>query len=192
MKNIASYATAGIAFSFGLLASRSALAEQPPVATSPVSQAEPGAPDRTGLLHGGISVRFGQTSAFGLAMGYQHRIPLAGDDHALVLGPRLAISFPSLIGPELAPGGEIGYRGNFVHGEAFRAGPLVLVQPALNMWLGGTTTVTAITLPAVAGGFLKYGPFEAQATIGGGPLIGLGVVGSGGFGVFNLTGGLAF
>lgn len=161
---------------------------------SAIASAEDAGPDRTGWINGGMTFRFGSgTGSFGLNVGYQHRIPLSGDDHSLIVGPRLVLAFPSFIGPEISPGGEIGYRGNFVHGQPFRAGIVAMLQPAFNLWVGGPSTVTALSLPVVGGGFFKYGPFEGQLTGGAGPAIGFGKAGTtSGFGVVNINAGYAF
>lgn len=151
--------------------------------------------DRTGWVNGGMTFRFGGggTGSFGFNFGYQHRIPISGDDHSLIVGPRLILAFPSFIGPEISPGGEIGYRGNFVHGESFRAGFVGMLQPSFNLWVGGASTITALSLPIVGGGFFKYGAFEAQVTGGAGPsIVFSGAGGTSGFGTVNLNGGYAF
>lgn len=122
--------------------------------------------DRTHWVHGGMQFRFANGSMFGLNLGYQFRLPISGDDHSLILGGRFHINFPTgttLFGPGL----DAGYRGNFVHAQPYRAGLIAMAQPSFMFG----SSFTSIYIPVVAGGFFKYGNFEAQATIGGGPAI---------------------
>lgn len=159
-----------------------------------IASADDPGPDRTGWVNGGFTFRFTSGyGGFGLNFGYQHRIPISGEDHSLVVGPRLVMAFPSFIGPEISPGGEFGYRGNFVHGQGFRAGLLVMTQPSINLWVGGLSTAAGMSLPLLGGGFFKFGAFEGQITGGGGPLfVFSGAGGTTGFGVVNINGGYAF
>lgn len=141
-------------------------------------------PDRTFYANGGFNVAFGSFySSFGLNAGLQ--IKAMPGDHALVVGPRVFVYFPTgtTIG---GVGGDIGYRGNFAKGGAVKGGILAMMQPQV---LFGPAN--QLSLPIVGGGFFQYSNFEMQAAIGVGPTV-IFDVNTRAVGLFHITAGYAW
>lgn len=151
---------------------------------TPTSAAAQTTPDRTFYANGGFNVAFGSLySSFGLNAGLQ--IKATPGDHALIVGPRVFIYFPTgtTVG---GVGGDIGYRGNLAKGGAVKGGIIAMIQPQV---LFGTANQLA--LPIVGGGFFQYSNFEMQAAIGVGPNIVFDIR-TQAAGLFHLTAGYAW
>ena len=142
-------------------------------------------PDRTFYVNGGFNVAFGNFyNSFGINAGLQIK-PSAGD-HALIIGPRAFLYFPT--GATLGGvGGDIGYRGNLAKGGHVKGGLIAMLQPAI-IFGGG---FTQLALPILGGGFFQYSNFEMQAAIGVGPQV-IFDVKTQAAGLFHLTAGYAF
>lgn len=141
-------------------------------------------PERKFYANGGFNVAFGNLStAFGLNAGFQ--VKATPGDHALIVGPRAFIYFPS--GTTIGGfGGDLGYRGNFAKGGSVKAGLIAMIQPAI--LFGGANQ---LALPILGGGFFQYSNFEMQAAIGVGPQVVFDIA-TRAVGLFHLTAGYAF
>ncbi|AKU98965.1 hypothetical protein AKJ09_05629 [Labilithrix luteola] len=139
--------------------SRSALSTGQDAATDADDGSEPAkAVDGAFGMHTGPVVFIANASTPGLAFDFRYK---TRGDHAFVAGARAAVGFAD--GPDFfAIGPDLGYRGNFAHGNDLQAGLLVLAQPQI--WAGGSAAM--LYMGAAVGGFVQYGHFEIQLPIG--------------------------